>query len=190
MVQDRGRAAWWRILRNEFSRYPAFFRAVVGAGDRPSRSKPRCAPWPKPGLGRGQGPPRGTLLKPGPMGVDILGRYLRYSDRMEIYGPDAHRGRPGEKQMNLQKIYTALLTADCRAWGSCSGTTSRATTRRWRTYVILTTTCSPWRRRPHGLFRRQDRTGRAKSALEKPGIWDWTPLNWNWRNFVVSHSRV
>ena len=57
--------------------------------------------------------------------------------------------------------------AGCRAWGSCSGTTLRATTRRWRRCVILTATCSRWRRRPRGPIRRHDRAGRAKSASSK-----------------------
>ena len=48
--------------------------------------------------------------------------------------------------------------AGCRAWGSCSGTTSRATTRRWRRCVILTAICSRWRRRPRGPIRRHDRS--------------------------------
>jgi hypothetical protein len=48
--------------------------------------------------------------------------------------------------------------------GSCSGTTLRATTRRWLRCVILTATWSRWRRRPRGPFRRHDRAGRVKSA--------------------------
>lgn len=44
-----------------------------------------------------------------------------------------------------------------RGLGSVLGDDIEGTTRRWRRCVILTATCSRWRRRPRGPIRRHDR---------------------------------
>ena len=65
----------------------------------------------------------------------------------------------GKGVMFLYVDDLAASAAGCRAWESRSGTTFRATIRRWRSSAIPTATSSRWRRRPPGPFRRHDRAG-------------------------------